>query len=263
MNLTFIKRSIVIFTGILLFSSCKEYQFATVISDTYRPEIHENVIENDTVLIRYLFLGENCPITVSIFNKLKQPLYVDWSKSSVIINSEKQSYWVDEARINSTSRELSYQYTKSISTTYGNMQGSIIKNEKISFIPPNAGVVYTPIQIQPNWIEVGSEEYTGEKVKIATVYGAVKGNAFTYNKSQTPLDFRSFLTLSVDEQFSKPMYFDNAFWVSEIFTTKAKPEELSNIFPNQFHNTRTTKGGLFFGGVFLGALVLTGILVAN
>jgi len=53
----------------------------------YQNEKKEFVIENDTALLKYTFAGENFPITISIFNKLLQPLYVDLGRSTVIINN--------------------------------------------------------------------------------------------------------------------------------------------------------------------------------
>ena len=261
MKLAISRKLLLLLASISTLVSCTQYQYATIISDTYRPDVHENVIENDSVLIRYIFIGQHCPITVSIFNKLKTPMYVDWSKSSVIMNGQRQSYWTDEAKINAQSASFNIQNNQKYATTYGNLRGTIVKDEKISFIPPNSGIVYSPTNIRQNCFDM--PEGSGQKVKIGTVYGPVKGTSYTCSKEDSPLDFRSFLTISNDEQFTKPMYFDNAFWVTEYFETKAKPEDLANIFSNQFYNSKLTSGGVFFGGVFLGGVILTSILLAN
>ncbi len=50
------------------------------------------VQENDTVRISYRFWGENAPVTITIYNKLDEPLYVDWGRSALIIDDVATTY---------------------------------------------------------------------------------------------------------------------------------------------------------------------------
>ncbi|MCD8263001.1 MAG: hypothetical protein LUD02_01640 [Tannerellaceae bacterium] len=66
---------------ILFLSSCSSYYYATLDSTdrTGAKNMHGDfVIENDTLTILYSFHGENAPVYVTVYNKLEEPLFVDW-----------------------------------------------------------------------------------------------------------------------------------------------------------------------------------------
>ena len=68
------------------------------------------VYETDTLKITYSFWAEKGVLSFAVYNKLDQPIYIDWKKSSFIDNSNKLNYWVDEERSNSIKYFGSYFY---------------------------------------------------------------------------------------------------------------------------------------------------------
>lgn len=211
------------------------------------------------MIIRYLFDGINCPIKINVVNKLNQPIYIDWSKSAVIINGQRLSYWSDVAIINTLTRSAEIKWTEDISTTRGFTSGIIVKNERVSFIPPKSGIVYSPMNLVSNWMEL-PDASDFKKIDVPTEIGILKGYFYNYERKDSPLEFRSFLTISPNEQFTNPTYFDNVFWVNEVLETQAKPAELLNTFSNNFHTKKLTGFGGFLTGVAGGILILLVII---
>lgn len=74
------------FLSIAILSGCSRYQYISVNSHLEQNDQKEFVNENDTVSIKYSFAGENFPLTITLYNKLRQPLYIDLQRSTVVIN---------------------------------------------------------------------------------------------------------------------------------------------------------------------------------
>ena len=81
-----------VFAALLLgLSACSSYYYSMLNSNDPVGEKNERgdfVQENDTVRISYRFWGENAPVTITIYNKLDEPLYVDWAKLTITLKSE-------------------------------------------------------------------------------------------------------------------------------------------------------------------------------
>ena len=78
----------------IVLSGCSRYQYVYINSDLAHDEKKVYYAENDSVKISYKFEGLNCPVSIGIFNKLPVPLYVDWKRSAVIVDSLLISYWL-------------------------------------------------------------------------------------------------------------------------------------------------------------------------
>ena len=89
-------RLFLVFVSILILPGCYQYQYITLNSNMSQNEKKEFIVENDTASIKYTFAGENCPITIGMYNKLKDTIYINWAKSAVIINGKKISYFTDK-----------------------------------------------------------------------------------------------------------------------------------------------------------------------
>jgi len=66
------------------------------------------VYESDTIKVTYEFWGNKGVMSISIYNKIDRPIYIDWENSSFIHNDKKLDYWVDEQL---------YPYSKFITKT--------------------------------------------------------------------------------------------------------------------------------------------------
>ena len=95
------KKEIILFLTCLIFilmSGCASYQYITLNSDLKQDESKEFIIDNDTVNIKYKFSGEDLRVSVTIYNKLQQPLYIDLGRSTVILNNKQinDAFYLEE-----------------------------------------------------------------------------------------------------------------------------------------------------------------------
>ncbi len=245
---------------------------------------------NDTIGVVYLFWAENGSMDILIHNRLKQPIYIDWRKSSYIVGTTKNDYWNETINIESSGdvsgatnnysqsnesisgtentttnnypllntsttntniflKSLIRSFSNSYSRSSFNSITSITKPERITFIPPGATISMSKYSIIPGNIFNISQtnSYTIDTTLLFNgFYEDIGNNIFRYNDSTTtkkvqlscinydkdssPYFFRSFLTYSTYENFTKEFYIDNSFYVSRI-----------TIMPiNIFENARKT-----------------------
>jgi hypothetical protein len=236
---------LLLFCAVLL-GACTQYQYVTLNSTIYKVDNQSFVWENDSVKVQYIFSGADCPITIQVYNKLAQPIYVDWKKSAVIYSDGSRfSLWNDETQINvvTTGGAVHFRnYTFSGSETGGVMN----KQEQVSFIPPDSYVSVTPMAIRSTFIGP-----LPQNLKQRVPFGSSEGSKvdkYNFVPEDSPFTFRCFLTLSASEGFEHPIYIDQPFWVSDIVQTTISP---SAVFQanNLFYVGRTTAVGHIMGGV--------------
>lgn len=234
---------------LLLFSCGK----STYLYETQKesPEILKNdkdffFFENDTLKIVYTFWENRGVLAFSIYNKLQKPLYVNWKRSSLIINSRKMDYWqeghVTERVTRGRQVGSSFVYSGPIgalmglsgsSSTYVTNESTVIP-ERITFIAPQSYTYKSKFNLLP-----------AEKVNIKKRWETgtiprpnkkpVKGQYVTFNRTDTPIDFRNFFTVSTSEDFSTESYVSHEFYVTKI--TKVKSNK---TYRTEFDHDRNT-----------------------
>ena len=220
--------------SVISFSSCSKYQYVALTSSAYQTDTYEIVEENDTVKVSYTFTGANCPINIKVYNKTLSPIYVDWSKSAVIINGQRYSYWVDQSTINANIEGTEIRWTEDISSQNASIQGTIHKNEKVSFIPPESFVISKPINIRTSSISLDETDKKEKKIQISSRVGEANAYKYTFTKDDSPVSFRSYITYSTNSNLSNPKHFDTSFWANEVLATQLKPDAIT-LRPNQFY----------------------------
>jgi len=199
---------------ILLLSGCSNYQYITIDSNLYKNENKEFLVSNDTVSIKYSFAGENFLISVSIYNKLQKPVYIDWARTNVILNG-------------------------------GQLNESFYHEEQISYIAPQSFVTILSNPLLEKFIPINTQDsliyINGFKGKNG------KWVIDTFNEENTPVYFRSIIALTTNENLTSPMFIDNSFWVSQLYQTTASPLESFKKLSNQFYIRKSTGIGSFFG----------------
>ena len=233
------KTNIKVFVGlvsIVLLLGCSTYQHVRLASTTQQNDQSAFVIENDSLNIIYSFYGQGGPIYMELLNKLDKPFYIDWRKSALIINGQSFSLWKDEARISGTTTEYRIIPERNIAYSTGNLEGTIARADKVTFIPPHSKIIVNSYNLHNQFFN--APEQTGKKMKLNTAEGKREAMKFSFTKEDSPLNFRIFLSLSMDESFKKPFQFDNSFWVSDYFTTSASPGALGTYPGNQFYNVK-------------------------
>ena len=107
--------------ALLCMSSCSSYYYSVLESNDAVGEKNDDkdfVIENDSVCISYCFYGEDAPISITVYNKMDEPLFVDWQRSALIIDDVATSYYQENAPIQGQTESSSYGDSFSWSRRY-------------------------------------------------------------------------------------------------------------------------------------------------
>ncbi|MBS4027041.1 MAG: hypothetical protein KGZ58_00270 [Ignavibacteriales bacterium] len=200
------------------------------------------LFDNDTVSIAYDFWSDGGVMYFMLTNKSEQPIYVDWKKSSLIVNAVKLDYWNDKEVTQSSSFSIykSYQYEGvpllrmlSQSTSGGgtNTVATVTKEERITFVPPHSSIFNSSFILMPDY------EYKLQKNRIRTVdtietYKVIVNLGYqrveetrertsrfyevSFDSNSSFFNFRNYITYSFDEKFSDERRIDNAFYISKV-----------------------------------------------
>lgn len=231
----------------LLFTSCSKKHFITILkTESTNTHLRDSsfVFENDTIKITYNFWCNRGLLSYSIYNKLAVPLYIDWKKSSYIVNENKLNYWVDKEQTNVVSyyQGLGYRgpllapgYTAT--TSVGVSSISKYKEERITFIPPKSYIYrssfylvdklytfpeptsYNEVENNYDYSKKAKKEYIGKEI---------------FNKTNSPFTFRNFLSISTNEKFDTEFYVDNDFWVTGLQKMNSKQFIEDDIYINVY-----------------------------
>ena len=115
-------------------------------------ERREFVMENDSVRVKYKFNCQDAPINVEVLNKMDKPIYVDWSRSALIINDKAISYVPTSVPVSGSITTNSTSLTRPVgsyrhTTSYGDFNGSVGVPSEMDFIPPGAYKSKTPLGV--------------------------------------------------------------------------------------------------------------------
>ena len=134
--------------GSFIFSGCTKYQYITLSGNVNQNENKAYIFENDTVKIVYSFNGNCFPVSFEIYNKSNFPLYIDWSKSSAIVNGHNISLWKDIATISASSSSEEYKFSKNITYGSSDITGTMVKSEQVTFVAPKSFIQRTPVYLR-------------------------------------------------------------------------------------------------------------------
>lgn len=231
------KNTIVIIAAIVLLSSCKAYQLSTIASTGLRIDSSGVFkVENDSLALSYNFIGENEPLNIEIFNKLNEPMYVNWAKSALIAADKAYTYANDIISIEGSTSSSSFQYGRGGSTfSDGSISASAKLNQHESFIPPHSKITRT-IYVLKN-LEITTlpkSDFRKTFLNYDDGSGQAPAKRAEYDALNTPLNFKSYLTLyTVDENKTKTFTMEQKFYVSGMIKTNASPENLYEFKHNR------------------------------
>ena len=222
-----IRAYLIFLLNLVILTGCNRYQYMYVSSHLDQNEKKEFIVENDTVQIKYSFTGENFPLTITLYNKLSQPIYIDLERSTVVMNN------MQIAGPFYRENQISFVAPLSIATLYSNP----LKDQLLDLSPKDTSI----------------HEVTKNKFGII----------YSFDDETTPVYFRIILALTVNDDYSYPTFFDYSFWVSDILQTSAGPKSMPDKTSNQFYIKKTTGFGIMSGWVGVaGLLFLTALLFA-
>lgn len=241
------KRILLILMLPLFLSSCGSTYFYSTMSslsqDIFQTENGDFIAENDSLLVAYWFNGENLPIFINVYNKSSEPLYVDWSRSSIIIDGKAINY---RSQIMAVSDDNSMEYAV----------------ESRSFIPPMSRTTFQTRALSNFNYDNLKDQYF-KNTKLPDKSGVpLKVQTLEFSKRTSPLSFKSFLSFYTYDP-SSPFSMEHEFYISSLIKTK-------NISPYSMTKDLVTRGDLFyiekvsknrvFGGTLLGVTALVGLV---
>lgn len=217
--------SFLIAVSLFIISGCSKYQLVYLNSHLQKDEKEEFITENDTVRIKYAFTGENLLLSLTIYNKLPVPLYIDYQRSTVVINNEQTG-------------------------------GAFDQNNQVSFIAPLSYVTMKSNPLRDSLFRVGTKD-----PMIVGKTRTSQGLNYSYNEDTTPFYLRCILAITPNEDFSYPTFYDYSFWVSDIIQTYNNPKSLSYKPSNRFYMKKETGVGrtMSITGSVLLLIVLYGL----
>lgn len=200
---------------IIILYSCSPCKVATVVAEKLPLTATGFVFENDTVRITYHFWAYKGQMQFDIYNKTDMPIYFDWKTSAYIPNDKMVSYWQDV-----TNTEGVF-YTSRLygGSGVGAGKSKSTHQERIGVVPPHSMITNNQFNLVKKYSEV---EQSG-----------------TYEKNNTPLRFRNYLTLCTNEKFEgKVTSVDNSFFVASIKKVSSSKVDKYKA-PNTFYTTQS------------------------
>ncbi|HQV38427.1 MAG: hypothetical protein IPL81_01945 [Flavobacteriales bacterium] len=226
---------------LLLLSGCSKTYMQIFDTEAKNvPNINDQwVYENDTVSIIYSFWASGGAMSFAIYNKTDRPLFIDWKNSALIINDQKLSYWIDRTVISSsgTSTSSSHAYsttntelpvfnwayvlqstmnTSSATATTFQSHGTMVKDERITSLPPHAYVGMNRYRFREELWKFNGPNARTVEVPKANGHGYSSVSEEDFRSDTSPLRIRNFVALSFSETMDSVFYVDNSFWVSRV-----------------------------------------------
>lgn len=253
----------------ILFGSCTTYQYTTVSSSNLSMnDLQEFEFVNDSVRIIYNFNGYNAPVNITVENKLKVPVFIDWHNSSLIINGRSVSYVPVQMKIEGTTENSSYNrgYRGSgYGSSYANLSAVASLPPSVDFVPPYSYFTRNPIGLTDRFIEnMPAEAY--QKVHYSVTEGySIPVKAAVFTEGSSPLRFRSYLSLSIGNRDALPVAYEHSFFVSQLIRSSQGPGTIwadGNHRGNQFVIMKSSSGGAVAGILVTGVITTAALAVS-
>jgi hypothetical protein len=255
----------------LLIGSCTTYQYTTVSSSTLSMnDLQEFEFVNDSVRIIYNFNGQNAPVNITVENKLRVPIFIDWHNSSLILNGRSVSYVPIQINIEGTTEAASYG---SRGSSYGSVSGNLSAvaslPPSVDFVPPYSYLTRNTIVITNRFNDdVPVEAY--QKVRYTVTEGySIPVKAAVFTEGSSPLRFRSYISLAIGNRDAFPIAYEHSFFVSQLIRSNQGPGTIwaNGIHRgNQYFVRKEGSGGgvgTLVGGLLGGVLVVAAMAQAG
>ncbi|WP_316819504.1 hypothetical protein [Pedobacter gandavensis] len=269
------KNLMMFLSAALLLSSCSRYYVSTLQSSNAKKSEKTGVFtfENDTISVTYNFNGQNAPINIEFYNKLNEPIYIDWQKSALIKGDQAISFSGKKitftGNFSGSSTNFNNNSNNSFDVSYqaGNFNGNATLPEEISFIPPKSKMIKTPLKLadKHNYKSLSDSLYQKSFIQLTDRAG-VWGKSASFNELNSPLSFKSYLTMYTAQDHKRREFsLTQDFYLSALLKTYSHPKTMSELVNNPgnvFYNTERTGYAKTMSGIIgVGALVAVGFAV--
>ena len=190
--------------AILLLAPACTPQLAYQVLETHAPVVPT---ANADLRLDYDFWHEDGGVVCTVTNLTAAPLYVDLSRTQLIVNGLAQDYYQDEeltTTIAVARTHSLYGYSGATSTQSARTRAQ--RARPMLQVPPHAAIVVSGLSAVPSRL-LHCELEKWKASKPATV---------SFTEANSPLKFRQFLTYSARPDGSEPRTMDHAFWVERI-----------------------------------------------
>lgn len=252
---------------LLAFSSCSKYYINTVSSTNLQSDQNTGNFkyENDSLLLTYSFFGENAPVHIEVQNKLDEPLYIDWSRSALVLNNKAVTFSGNKVDINGDFSADSYKWSKSFQITDGSLNATATLPEGITFIPPRSHIDRVPLMVTNAGFDNLPDSVYNERDMLYPASGPIKVKSASFSEKNSPLRFQSYLTLytGADASVRRIAYMHN-FFISKSIKTTARPgnmAEYNNKSGNLFYTSKRTAYAKAITGAAIATVVIAGSTV--
>ncbi|WP_439879881.1 hypothetical protein ACSX1A_11970 [Pontibacter sp. MBLB2868] len=165
---------------------------------------YEHVGED--LVVSYNLWDETGKIRFNLYNKSDAPVYVDLDRSHLIVNGQSFDYYNDTET--STSNKSAYSRPAYLASSVKTSQVEVatkIKPKRVVEIPPHS------------FFSVGGLTITNgiKDCGIGKMKNGVAASE-SYSSENSPLQFRNFVTYSLNSDFGNPETIDNSFYVQRI-----------------------------------------------
>lgn len=250
-------------------TSCSSYYYSVISSPDKggeRDRRRDFIQETDSVKIAYSFNGEDAPVSITIYNKMDEPLLVDWTRSALIIDDAATSYYDAKATVQGETAGESYRWNGRWSDSYGVFAGEFTLPKGVDFIPPKSKVEKTPLKLSNfPFDRIPADEYRKNEYPVSNG-GTTLLRIKDFTPEDTPLAFRSYLTLYTADKEGKPdkvSTFERSFYVSKLLKT-------GNVPPTEFREEQRWAGDFFYvrkikgvrAGLIIGTVAVATAVVA-
>lgn len=205
----------------IFFSSCFTYQYLTISNSSATINGKQFTATDSTLQVSYLFDSLNGRIGLVINNQSKQPVTIDWKKSSLITNGNAVSMYDNNVLFYAA--KDSNQFIQNNLTIF---TGGAILPEGSDFIPPNAVIKRYTKTVVHNINNTTFDE--NEKLKkTGSDYSEEKFKGKKYTENESPYKLRVYLTYIVN---NTEKVLETTFYASEIVTSSFDPDVMSSIY---------------------------------
>lgn len=246
----------------LLMSGCTTYYYSTV--QSYEKELVRNEngsfrASHNDLSVTYSFKDLGGKVVYEIHNESDDPVFVDWSRSVIIAEDYAVQLRDNNARFHGEVNTTTYHFSNSnYTTSSGSISGRVLLPQSDLFVPPHAKVVHSPMALSRVLnLDIPAYMYQKRDIGLSSVRFA------EFSQENTPLKFRSYLTIVNDRDKSQTV-FEDVFFISEIIKTGSKNDLLSrdvqqrgDIFYIEIVNQNAvTAGWIVAGAAAVGGLIL-------
>lgn len=183
--------------------------------------------ENDTFKICYSFWSNYGKIYFEIFNKTDYDIYLDLSRSNLILDSKRIPYWenVVTTSENGIYRGKNSSYLFPNTNTVIGSSSTIVSSQKTTYIPEK--IIFLPSKTVFTFekkVRLANFDFLADFDLLNPIYNGSKIAGYTqiFSFEITPQIFKSTLAYSFNEDLKPLLKVDNSFFIEEIETAPKK-----------------------------------------